>query len=136
MQPLVQVTALDRVAPFDHCQIVADGEDRVFGTVTIRTAPGGITVTLVLNLQQGLIAIECAGQADALILPPAADVRREVELFPPVDAAVKVIDQRRADRPRVVDAVDVAVLISKAEIADGSGKLWNPSTPGSTSLKP
>src|SRR5262245_38319518 len=126
MQPLEKVPALDRVAPFDHCQIVADGEDRVFGTVTIRAAPGGITITLELNLQQGLIAIECAGQADALLLPPAADVRREVELLPPVDAAVEVIDQRRADSPGVVGAVDVAVLMSKAEVADGSGELREP----------
>src|SRR5262245_24565675 len=118
MQPLEQVPALDCVAPFDHRQIVADGENRIFGTVTIRSAPGGITVTRELNLQQGLIAIECAGQADALLLPPSADVRSVVELFPPVDAAVKVIDQRRADRPCVVGAVDVAVLTSIAEVAD------------------
>src|SRR4030095_2836388 len=111
------------VRAFDVGQVVAEGEDRVFGPVAIGPAPGGITVTLELNLQQSLIAIECAGQADALLLPAAADVRRVVELLPPVDATIKVIDQRRGDRRSVVGAVDVAVLVRVPEVADGSGEV-------------
>src|SRR5262249_61219834 len=41
----------------------------------------------------------------------------------PIAAAVGVIDQGRADRPGVVDSVDVAVLMSEAEVADGGGEL-------------